>query len=229
MLTSLQRLPDPGPPEQDPVHAADDRAVPVRVVHPGAGHRPRRRGHAAARRPRRAACWASCSCSPAARSPSSRCSRSGSCRTSPLDHHADPHGGDPQAGAVAGSRAPSASARSPSGPATSPSASPSCSRPAWSSCSTTAAAASSPACSTNLDLVPNFTVPRVLLIVAHPHRRHRPAHVDGRAHHPAGHRQRHVDPDLHLGGQLATRRRAAGCRPRRATPPWPSSSCCSSC
>ena len=56
--------------------------------------------------------------------------------------------------------------------------------------------------STNLDLVPNFTIPRVLLIVAHPHRGHRPHHVDGRAHHPAGHRQRHVDPDLHLGGQL---------------------------
>jgi preprotein translocase subunit SecY len=32
-----------------------------------------------------------------------------------------------------------------------------------------------------------------------PHRRHRPAHVDGRAHHPARHRQRHVAADLRLG------------------------------
>ena len=47
----------------------------------------------------------------------------------------------------------------------------------------------------------NFNVGRVAARRAHPHRRHRAAHVDGRAHHPAGHRQRHVAADLRLGGQ----------------------------
>ena len=46
------------------------------------------------------------------------------------------------------------------------------------------------------------------------HRRHRPAHVDGRAHHPARHRQRHVAADLQLGGQHASPSRAAPSGPR---------------
>ena len=59
---------------------------------------------------------------------------------------------------------------------------------------------------------------RVLLVVLTPHRRHRPAHVDGRAHHPARHRQRHVAADLRLGRQPAPgqlRRRAGRVRHRR--------------
>ena len=53
--------------------------------------------------------------------------------------------------------------------------------------------------STGLDLLPDFTPFRVIARRAHPHRRHRPAHVDGRADHPARHRQRHVAADLRLG------------------------------
>ena len=49
---------------------------------PVPGHRPRRGQDAEGPGRSRAACSASCSCSPAARSPSSPCSRSGSCRTS---------------------------------------------------------------------------------------------------------------------------------------------------
>ena len=48
------------------------------------------------------------------------------------------------------------------------------------------------------------------------HRRHRPAHVDGRAHHPAGHRQRHVAADLRLG-RVACPAQCSASRPRRAT------------
>ena len=39
---------------------------------------------------------------------------------------------------------------------------------------------------------------RIMLMVITHDRRHRPHHVDGRAHHRARHRQRHVAPDLHL-------------------------------
>ena len=56
--------------------------------------------------------------------------------------------------------------------------------------------------STNLDLVPNFTIPRVLLIVVTLTAGTALIMWIGELHHPAGHRQRHVDPDLHLGGQL---------------------------
>ena len=50
-----------------------------------------------------------------------------------------------------------------------------------------------------------------------------PAHVDGRAHHPAGHRQRHVDPDLRVGGQPAAvpvLRRPARRRSSSSSPSW---------
>ncbi len=40
---------------------------------------------------------------------------------------------------------------------------------------------------------------------AHLDRRHRAGDVAGRAHHPARHRQRHVDPDLRVGGVVAAR------------------------
>ena len=46
------------------------------------------------------------------------------------------------------------------------------------------------------DMIPNFNVPRVALIVLTLTAGTARGHVDGRAHHPAGHRQRHVDPDL---------------------------------
>ena len=59
-----------------------------------------------------------------------------------------------------------------------------------------ASAAATPPAST---CVPNFDVRPRAAHRAHPHRRHRPADVDGRAHHPAGHRQRHVAADLRLG------------------------------
>ncbi len=53
---------------------------------------------------------------------------------------------------------------------------------------------------------------------AHAHRRHRPADVDGRAHHPAWHRQRHVDPDLLVGRQPpAVPATAPMLQPRAAT------------
>ena len=49
---------------------------------------------------------------------------------------------------------------------------------------------------TGIDLVPHYNAGHVALDRAHPDHRHGPAHVDGRAHHPARHRQRHVPADL---------------------------------
>ena len=61
-------------------------------------------------------------------------------------------------------------------------------------------------------------LPRVAARRAHPHRRHRAADVDGRAHHPARHRQRHVAADLRLGRQSTLPSRAApASRPRGGT------------
>ena len=50
-------------------------------------------------------------------------------------------------------------------------------------------------------LDPHPQLHRVQSRAHHPHldRRHRHGHVVRRAHHPARHRQRHVDPDLHVG------------------------------
>ena len=73
----------------------------------------------------------------------------------------------------------------------------------------------------NLDLVPELHHSPGAAHRPHPDGRHRPAHVDGRAHHPAGHRQRHVDPDLRLGRQLVPvdgRPGAGRGRQRRAGP-----------
>ena len=78
--------------------------------------------------------------------------------------------------------------------------------------------------STGLDLLPDVhAVPRAARR-AHAHRRHRPADVDGRAHHPARHRQRHVAADLRLGRELASRPPAPGSTPRRARRSWSSCS-----
>ena len=82
-----------------------------------------------------------------------------------LDHHAAAAGGDPQARAVAQRRARSARRRSPRPPATSRSRWPSCSRPASPSRSTTARPGFLGGGLEDLDLIPNFTVPRVLLVV----------------------------------------------------------------
>ena len=88
-------------------------------------------------------------------------------------------------------------------------------------CSTTAAAASAgcatPPASTCSVAPRTSTLPRVLPRRGHPHRRHGVADVDGRAHHPAGHRQRHVAADLRLGRVARSRPRAARSRPRRAS------------
>ena len=69
---------------------------------------------------------------------------------------------------------------------------------------------------------------------AHPHRRHGAADVDGRAHHPARHRQRHVAADLRLGasprfpaqGALVEGRERLGRGRHRCVARW--SACCSS-
>ena len=50
----------------------------------------------------------------------------------------------------------------------------------------------------------------------HPHRRARPADVDGRADQPARHRQRHVAADLRVGGRARSRAPGHGSTPRRA-------------
>ena len=60
--------------------------------------------------------------------------------------------------------------------------------------------------SLNIDLIPKFTVPRVLLIVLTMTAGHRGGHVARRAHHPAGRRPGHVGPDLHQRGGDHARR-----------------------
>ena len=50
------------------------------------------------------------------------------------------------------------------------------------------------------DLIPNFERRRGRAHRPHVDRRNRDGHVARRAHHPARHRQRHVDPDLRVGG-----------------------------
>ena len=59
------------------------------------------------------------------------------------------------------------------------------------------------------DLIPHFDAGRAALDRAHLDRRHRDGDVARRAHHPARHRQRHVDPDLRVGGVAPP---GAGCR-----------------
>ena len=135
-----------------------------------------------------------------------------------VDHHADPHRGDPQARAVAAAGGGRPAQDHAVDPLPHDRHRPRCSPPAWPSCSTTAAAASGGGGNTTgLDLfADDFTPARVLARRAHPHRRHRPAHVDGRAHHPAGHRQRHVAADLRLGRVSRFPASGASSRPRRA-------------
>ena len=67
---------------------------------------------------------------------------------------------------------------------------------------------------------PNFDVRPRAADRAHPHRRHRPADVDGRAHHPARHRQRHVAADLRLGRVAAARATVATIKAETGRPPW---------
>ena len=113
-----------------------------------------------------AASSASSSCSPAARSPTSPLRARDHAVHHQLDHHADPHGGDPQARAVAADRGGRPEEDHPVDPLPRRSPSPSCSRPAWPSSSTTAAAASSAAAATHRPRpVPTSRVPRVLLVV----------------------------------------------------------------
>ena len=50
------------------------------------------------------------------------------------------------------------------------------------------------------DLIPHFDAGARRAHRAHLDRRHRHGDVARRAHHPARHRQRHVDPDLRVGG-----------------------------
>ena len=50
------------------------------------------------------------------------------------------------------------------------------------------------------DLIPGFNAGARRAHRAHLDRRHRARDVARRAHHPARHRQRHVDPDLRVGG-----------------------------
>ena len=74
----------PGPPQQGPLHPADDRHLPARREHPGPGRRASRRSrriYQASRDGR--ASSASSTCSPVARSPVPPSSASGSCPTSP--------------------------------------------------------------------------------------------------------------------------------------------------
>ena len=96
-----------------------------------------------------------------------------------------------------------------------------CSPPAWRSCSTTAAAACSAAAATPpaSTCCPNFTAAPGAAGRAHAHRRHRPADVDGRAHHPARHRQRHVAADLLLGGQSSIPAQFAQLKAEKGTVP----------
>ena len=58
------------------------------------------------------------------------------------------------------------------------------------------------------DLIPDFNAGTRRADRAHVDRRHRDGDVARRAHHPARHRQRHVDPDLRVGGVDASPRRA---------------------
>ena len=78
---------------------------------------------------------------------------------------------------------------------------------------------------------PNFTPARGAHRGAHPHRRHRAADVDGRAHHPAGHRQRHVAADLRLGRSSRSPAQGAQLKAEKGTavphrPAACSPSCC---
>ncbi len=83
VVDPAQHLQDPRATQQGPLHAADDRALPVGGSDPGTGHRPRTRSRRSSARASRAACSNLLqTCSPVAPSPSSPCSRSGSCRTS---------------------------------------------------------------------------------------------------------------------------------------------------
>ena len=58
------------------------------------------------------------------------------------------------------------------------------------------------------DLIPDFSAGQRRADRPHVDGRYRDGDVAGRAHHPARHRQRHVDPDLRVGGVDASRRRA---------------------
>ena len=150
-----------------------------------------------------------------------------------VDHHADPHGGDPEARGVAAAGRGGAAQDHPVDPLPHDRHRARCSRPVWPSCSTTAAAG----CSAAVATPPASTVAARLHAVrgahrgAHAHRRHRAAHVDGRAHHPARHRQRHVAADLRLG--RVSRSPAPGARlnaekgtPFAHRPARPGRSCC---
>ena len=147
-----------------------------------------------------------------------------------VDHHADPRRGDPQARGVAepGRGRPAQDHPVDALPDHRPSR---CSRPPASpSCSAGAAATlffgSNVA---DVVLLPDFTAAAGAARRPHAHRRHRPAHVDGRAHHPARHRQRHVDADLRVGRQppaVPVRRRAGRGAATSSSASW--SSCRSS-
>ena len=129
-----------------------------------------------------------------------------------VDHHADPGGGDPQARAVAGAgrgrpaqdhavdplprRRPSRCCR--------PRASPTCSTPA---AAASARAATPPASTSSATTTtPGGSRWSCITLTAG----FAAAHVVRRGHHPAGHRQRHVAPDLRLGGQPAPRQLRRG-------------------
>ena len=78
-------------------------------------------------------------------------------------------------------------------------------------------------------VIPDFDAPHVFLIVISLTAGTRAAHVDGRAHHPARHRQRHLADDLRVDRRRPAQRRAGvvdeprpGLRGQHAVPrAWP--------
>ena len=118
-----------------------------------------------------------------------------------VDHHAAARRRDPEARAVAArgpGRAEEDHAVDPlrhHRPRARSSRPASCSR-----CTRARAACSASPASRAQDLIPHFDAGRAALDRPHLDRRHRHGHVARRAHHPARHRQRHVDPDLRVGG-----------------------------
>ena len=180
-------------------------------LHPRARHRPERGRAVPGAGASRAACSPSSSCSRAARS------RTGGVRPRDhavhhrVDHHAGAHGGDPQARAVAAAGRGRPAQDHPDDPLPHRRHRPRPGhRPGVPVPQRRRRVLRAAQNQLNVDLFggdENFTVPAGRAGRPHAHRRHRAAHVDGRAHHPAGHRQRHVAAHLRLGRERPALRR----------------------
>ena len=134
-----------------------------------------------------------------------------------VDHHAAARRGDPEARAVA--------ERGPGRPEEDHAVDPlrhhrpsrSCSRPASCSPCTRARAACSASPASTARTSSRTSTPRAALIVLTWTAGTADGDVARRAHHPARHRQRHVDPDLRVGGVAPPRAGRRDLEPRAAS------------